>query len=164
MNQVLSVLIWALPVSFCLHVTEEFVFPGGFIKWYHQYRPLFAAVNPFHYFKVNTIGFLLILATAISTASTGKGYSGFLIASSFLSCNEIFTHISGAIKIRCYSPGMLTGAVLYIPLTILSYLTVFETGKLDIPTMALCIALSPLLEIFFLKKPAPEPTKETNKK
>lgn len=155
MNQLLSILIWALPISLCLHVTEEFAFPGGFIKWYHKYRPQFSAVKPFHYFKINAIGFLLVLATAILTASTGNGYGGLLVVSGILSCNAIITHIIGAVKTRHYSPGMITGAICYIPLTVLSYLAVFASGKLDLPTMVVCIALSPLMEVVFLKKPAP---------
>lgn len=153
-DQILSILIWTLPVSFCLHILEEFIFPRGFIKWYHHYRPQFAAVKPFHYFKVNAIGFLAILATAI-VVSMGKGYGGFLLVWSFLSCNALFTHVSGAIKTRQYSPGMITGILLYLPLTVISYILAIETGRLDIFTIAVCIVLSPLLEIIFLKKTVP---------
>lgn len=152
MNEVLFVLTWALPISFVFHLIEEFVFPGGFIKWYHHYRPQFEADTPFHYFKVNAIGFLAILATAIST-SMGKGYMGLLIVWGFLSCNALFTHVSGAIRTKEYSPGMITGIVLDLPFTVLSYITIIAAKKLDIFSIAICIILSPLIEIIFLKKP-----------
>lgn len=153
MNKVLSVLIWALPLSFSFHLIEEFVFPGGFIKWYHHYRPQFSTDTPFHYFKVNAIGFLAILATSIIT-HMGKGYGGFLIVWGILSCNALFTHVSGAIKTKQYSPGMVTGIVLDLPLTLMSYISIIVTGKLDIPSIIVCIVLSPIIEIIFLKKPS----------
>jgi hypothetical protein len=41
-----SFLIWALPVSFCLHGAEEFFFPVGFMRRFHQYRLKFAEGKP----------------------------------------------------------------------------------------------------------------------
>lgn len=155
MNKLISVLVWVLPISFCLHVAEEFLLPGGFIKWYHTYRPKFSMVRPSHYFKVNAIGFMLILATAIVTSKTGGGYGGILIIYGFLSWNAITTHVLGAIKTKQYSPGMITGVVFYLPLTVISYITVIELKSLDILSLIFCIVISPLLEIFFSKKPGP---------
>lgn len=39
MIAVMPLLLWAVPVSFALHVVEEFFLPGGFMPWYHQFRP-----------------------------------------------------------------------------------------------------------------------------
>lgn len=154
MYKISSLLVWALPISFCLHVMEEFLLPGGFIEWYHRYRPKFARVKPSHYVKVNGIGFLLILETAIK-ASKGSGYNGLLIVWGLLSCNAVFTHLLGAVKTRQYSPGMVTGIALYLPLTVLSYIAVVQLNRMDLFSLLFCIAVSPLLEIVFLKRPAP---------
>lgn len=155
MSKIISILIWALPISFCLHVAEEFLFPGGFIKWYHDYRPKFAKVKPSHYIKVNAIGFIVILAIVISINIMGSGYGGFLIMCGFLSCNAIFTHVLGAIKTKQYSPGMITGIVFYLPITVISYIALIESNRLDIPSLVFCIVISPLLEVLFSKKPGP---------
>jgi hypothetical protein len=31
-----------LPAAIMLHVTEEFLYPGGFIEWYKEFRPALA--------------------------------------------------------------------------------------------------------------------------
>lgn len=153
MDKLFSFLVWSLPVSFCLHVTEEFFLPGGFVRWYHQYRPKFAGGKPSHYFKVNAVGFLAVLLTSIS-ASRGNGFAGVLVVSGLLSCNAIFTHLFGAAKTKRYSPGMITGSVLYLPLTLVSYAAAIQFHKLDPVTLLFCVAVSPLPEIVFAKRKA----------
>lgn len=148
MDKILPLLIWAMPVSFLLHFTEEFFFPGGFITWFHRYRPKCKGTKPSHYVAINGLGFLLILAAAIHMSISHSGYGALLIVFGMLSCNGIFTHLLGAVRTRSYSPGMVTSVVLYLPLTVLSYLTIIPSGRLDPASLLLCIAFSPLLELY----------------
>ena len=148
MDKFLPLLIWAMPVSFLLHVTEEFFFPGGFIAWFHRYRPKCEGTKTSHYVAINGLGFLLILGTAIQLSVFHSGYGSLLIILGILSFNGIFTHILGAVRTRSYSPGMVTSLVFYLPLTVLSYLAVIQSGRLDFTSILLCIALSPIMELY----------------
>ena len=148
MDKILPLLIWAMPVSFFLHAAEEFFFPGGFIAWFHRYRPKCAGTKTSHYAVINGLGFLLILAVAFKLSVSHSGYGGLLIIFGMLSCNGIFTHLLGAARTRSYSPGMVTSVVLYLPLTMLSYFAVISSGRIDLASLLLYIALSPLLELY----------------
>lgn len=152
MNKFIPILLWSLPVCLCLHVIEEFIFPGGFIHWYHKYRPKFSGVKPSYYYKVNAV--YIAASFFLAKTTTGKdGYRAFLIVWGFLSCNALITHVRGAIVTKHYSPGMITGIFLYLPLTIVSYSIILATNTLDIYSVLVCAAISALLEVLFAKKP-----------
>ena len=154
MDKILPLLVWAMPISFLLHVTEEFFFPGGFISWFHRYRPKCEGTKTSHYIAINVLGFLLILAAAIKMSVSHSEYGNLLIILGILSCNGIFTHLLGAVRTKTYSPGMVTSIVLYLPLTVLSYLTVLSSGRLNPAWLPLCIALGPLMELYsVLRRP-----------
>lgn len=85
-----------------------------------------------------------MLALAIIIVLTKDNYAGLLIVFGFLSCNAVFTHVVGAIKTRSYSPGMVTGVLIYIPLTVMSYIVLYETGKETIGMIIACLIISPL--------------------
>lgn len=58
------VLLALLPIVFGLHVTEEFVYPGGYISWVRVYRRRFADTPGSFYVKINAIpgiGMVLLL-------------------------------------------------------------------------------------------------------
>lgn len=154
MDKIIAVLLWILPVSLCLHVIEEFIFPGGFIKWYHNYRPKFATVTPSYYLKLNTVAIVASFILAITTNGR-NGYRAFLIVCGYLSCNAIFTHIQGAVKTRQYSPGIITGSFLFLPLTVISYVYFLKTGTVDLFSAIICLVVSPLFELvlYTIRKP-----------
>lgn len=148
MRQVLSILNWLLPIPFCIHVCEEFIIPGGFIKWYNTYRPRFSYWSPRSYYIENAIFIALTFYGAMQNSPFI-----FLMIGSFLSFNAIATHIRGAIVTRRYSPGLVTGAALYLPITVAGYIIVLVNGYLSIPWVLLALAIGPLLEAIFALRP-----------
>ncbi len=152
MKELFSILIWCLPISFCLHVCEEFILPGGFIKWYNNYRPKFAYRKPISYYIENLVFIALTFNVAYHT-TTQHNLVVFLIVCGFLSFNAVITHIRGAIITRQYSPGMITGIVFQIPVAIMSYSIVLKSGYLNISSVMICLLVSPLLEAIFAFRP-----------
>jgi uncharacterized membrane protein len=132
---------WSLAIAAATHIGEEFVWPGGFKEWWIAYRPATAAhvTNRFLVF-INTLllGMAILIAFAVRFPR-GNGVAAWLTLAALLFSNAIF-HILGAIETRRYSPGMITGICLYMPLTVMGYIHFVQTGRATIPT-AICAAL-----------------------
>jgi hypothetical protein len=139
-------LIMLLPITFGCHVIEEFIFPGGFIEWNKSYRPHFAgAMTTSFLFRVNAIPLGVSVLTTLGAFNYMGGYSrggicSWLAFMSILAFNAIY-HIWGAFRTKQYSPGMATGILLYIPLTIYSFIYFLRMGAVDIFSAIGCLAI-----------------------
>jgi hypothetical protein len=124
----MPLLFWWPLLAAALHIWEEFVFPGGFADWDRGYRPAYkASITPRLHLFMNA---LLILA-CVSVGSAGptrSGVASWLTLSALLASNAIF-HVVGAIQSRSYSPGMVTGLLLYFPMAVYGYTYFLRTGQ-----------------------------------
>lgn len=125
-----STLAILLAAAAMLHVTEEFLFPGGFANWY-------ARLVPPKKEKKNNGGFLVwintfmmcAIAFAIHFGDTKLGHSIWYDVAAILMANACF-HIWGVFKLKAYSPGVVTGVLFYIPLFIIGTIQLVGTGIL----------------------------------
>lgn len=110
-------LLWALPLFIALHVTEEFAFPGGFIKWIaaHNSQRL---KHTWYYVAINGIAILAGVVIAL-TASGVVGYCVFIWLVTFMATNAL-SHVIASAQVRAYCPGSVTGTVLFLPLLMMS--------------------------------------------
>lgn len=146
-------LVFLLPIAFGLHVLEEFIYPGGFISWDNVFRPKYTGTPASYYVKVNAlpaIASLLVVLGAFDYAGKFSfGIRSWLALLTFLAWNAVF-HIRGALRTTRYSPGMVTGILLYIPLAIVSYVHFMKSGVIDSPSIVLCViaalAIQPILD------------------
>lgn len=123
-----STLAILLAAAAMLHVTEEFLFPGGFADWYAKLVPPKKA-------KKNNAGFLVwintfmmcAIAFAIHFGDTPLGHNIWYDVASILVANACF-HIWGVFKLKAYSPGIVTAVLFYIPLFIIGTLQLVATG------------------------------------
>jgi Protein of unknown function with HXXEE motif len=128
-------LAWSLAAAACLHIFEEFVYPGGFKAWWQAYRPDVAG-SVSNRFLVFTNVLLVVSAIAVALAvqaPRGNGVAAWLTLAALLFSNALF-HIRGAIQSKRYSPGMITGIVLYMPIAIYGYYTFLESGRASTTT------------------------------
>ena len=140
------VLIFLLPITFGLHVFEEFIFPGGAMEWFKLYRPQYAeAFTESYLFKINA--FPLILSGLVSLgafdyrgAFSFFGIRAWLAFLFFLALNGIF-HIRGTIQTKHYSPGVVVSIVLFIPLAVISFIYFLGAGVVDIFSAIICVAV-----------------------
>lgn len=124
-------LAWALLCAAALHIFEEFVWPDGFAAWYRRYKPGRArSITPRFLVIINVL--LLILcydAAVLLTRSYGRVV--WLLTAALLAGNAVW-HLIGTVETRSYSPGLVTGLVLYIPLAVVGYLRILSFTGTDV--------------------------------
>jgi hypothetical protein len=140
------ILVFFLPITFGLHVTEEFIFPGGMEEWTKSYRPQLAgAITQSYLFKINAIplvAFLLVSLGAFNYMGTYSfgGLYAWLVLMSIQAFNALF-HIRATFRTRQYAPGVVTGIVFYLPLAIVSFVFFIKTGAINIFSAIGCLVI-----------------------
>jgi hypothetical protein len=108
---------WLLPIAVIAHIIEEFVFPGGFIQWYRDYRPDIApSITKSRLTIINAI-FIAVSFMPLLLGPSTQGISWLLALTSIAAVNALF-HILGSARTKTYSPGEVTAMFIYLPLTI----------------------------------------------
>jgi hypothetical protein len=121
----LSLAYWLPLLCVIPHLVEEFIWPGGFMAWDRGYRPQFSAsITPRALWSINS----LLVAAAILCAAMGessrRGASLCLVLMAILGGNALF-HLRAVLRTRRYSPGVVTGALLYLPACAYAYMMFF---------------------------------------
>jgi hypothetical protein len=126
----MPLLAWSLAIAAGLHIIEEFVWPGGFKAWWLAYRPGTAgSVSNGFLVGINALLMFMSVAVAFAVqAPRGNGVAAWLTLAALLFSNAIF-HIIGAAATRRYSPGMITGSLLYMPFAVIGYVHFLRTGR-----------------------------------
>src|ERR1700754_4536117 len=142
-----SLLAIILPACIMLHVTEEFLFPGGFIEWYQELVPSkTAGIRPGYLVWINTlmIGVCVIPAAG---AAAGTNFIAWYAVAAIAGANAIF-HIAGVVKLKKYSPGVVTGVLLYLPLACYGTWFVLSTGAISFIRVIVILAIAVGYHIF----------------
>ena len=124
----------------CLHITEEFFLPGGFADWDRRYRPAFArSITTRFHVIINAL--LLVLCYDVwAMRRSPVGPYLWLVVAALLFSNAIW-HLRGAWKTRRYSPGMVTGLLLYVPMAPFGYVYFIRHASVSIAGAAAAFAL-----------------------
>jgi len=139
------ILAYCFPIAFTFHVLEEFILPGKGEDWFRLYRPRFASRYTEAYFvKINAIGFAGAALVPLGLLDYRGAYSlggifGNMIFAAALLANAYY-HVRGSITTRRYSPGTLTGIVLYVPIAVAFYTQLLRTGAASWILAILCFA------------------------
>ena len=133
-------LFWIPLIAASLHIIEEFVFPGHFSEWYVKYKPdIKRSVTKRFLIIIN--GLLLILCyDVIALRSSQTGIVLWLVVMALLGANGIW-HIRGAIKTRSYSPGVITGTLIYLPLAIYGYIFFLQSKQVSVLTALIAFVI-----------------------
>lgn len=110
-------LSWALIAAPLLHICDEFVFPGGFVRWYRAYRGAeVTSITPRFLVIINAVMVVTCIDAAYSIGEA-SGVALWLGMAALMATNGVW-HDYAALRSRTYSPGMVTGTLVYIPLAI----------------------------------------------
>lgn len=123
-----------------LHLTEELAWPGGFIGWYRWYRSDYArAITRGFIVGVNALLVALTIAIGI-LGDSPRGAALWLAVAALLGINGIW-HLQATVRGGRYSPGVVTGTLLYLPMAVGGFVYFLRTGRATIGT-AVASALS----------------------
>jgi hypothetical protein len=113
-NWVFAALVGAAVV----HILEEYVYPGGFADAFKKLLPRSSHLfTPKFHLSVNGIFILLCLMSAF----IGKANLVLSLSVFGLIFTNAVLHIRGAVVTREYYPGVISGVLIYIPLTLYAY-------------------------------------------
>ena len=108
-----AALLWLIPPAYMAHLAEEWWGGPGFPAWVALVagRPL----PPGAFLGINAVA-LVFLLVGLRAASRRESAGWIAIAvATVLSLNAVL-HLAGSVLTRTYSPGLITGIVLYLPL------------------------------------------------
>ena len=133
-------LYWTPFGAASLHIVEEFVYPGGFAAWDRRYRPGIRNSITLRFHVIINSLLLVACYDVWALRSSPIGVAAWLIVTTLLFANAVW-HVVGSVKTRSYSPGVLTGLLLYVPLTVYGYVRFLHTGQASVPMAILAFAV-----------------------
>jgi hypothetical protein len=133
-------LLWAPFAAACTHIVEEFVWPGGFMTWYRQYRGPAAAsrITPRFLVLINA-ALLFGCWDAAAARESLMSRAVWLAMCALVGANGCW-HLWAAVRTRGYSPGVVTGTLLYIPLAAYGFATYIGSGRVS-PAIAIAAGI-----------------------
>lgn len=111
-NPRLTPFAWYLPLAYSVHILEEYYAGAGFPKWFSSIFQVDLSETDF--ININTIGLSVMLIHAI-LYTLGKAKNLALVAfGTVLFVNGVI-HLTASTITWGYSPGTVSGTLLYLP-------------------------------------------------
>jgi hypothetical protein len=112
-------LLWLFPLSYAAHIAEEWWAGGGFTRWLAALG--FDSLGPGALLAWNGIGLTsTIIGCRLAARRDAFGWIAVTIAAATL-LNAV-THLAASVVSGTYSPGLITGVTLWMPLGLLTLL------------------------------------------
>ena len=112
-----------------IHMGEEYFYPGGFMDVMKRLGPKFAPlVNAPMAIIINGLQLLFCIATIV----VGKKAPIFSMSIAGLLFINGWMHIMGCVRTKGYAPGVITGVLLYIPLSVYAYYLFISSSQLTL--------------------------------
>ncbi len=110
-----------------VHMGEEYFYPGGFLDFMKRLNPRFAPrTTPMLAVVINGLQLLLCIAAVV----VNEKYPVFSLSIAGLLLVNSLMHLLGSIRIRGYTPGLVTSVALYLPLSVYAYSIFLSAGQL----------------------------------
>ena len=140
-------IFWAPLIAASLHIFEEFVFPGHFSEWYKKYKPAIKKSITTRFLIFINVGLLIICYDISAFGPSELGVATWLGVMAMLAANEVW-HLRGVLKTRSYSPGIITGILLYIPLAVYGYVLFLSTNQIAISLALLAFLIGASFQLW----------------
>ncbi len=151
MNWLLQNIYFILLGSVILHMTEEFLYPGGFADDFKSFiKKLGLEINNYQIVTINILFLSLILFVVLF----GNNYPLIGLSAVFLAMLNGAAHIIQTVNLKRYFPGVITGTLLYLPAGLLAmgYYDVAFSKKIIAMFIAAIFHLIPFLIIIIFRK------------
>lgn len=103
---------WLLPIAFLLHLAEEWF--GGLLQW--TVDALGNGISVRRFITINALAFPIFLAGTWAALYSPRMVWFVVLFATVLGLNGVL-HTFATLGLWQYSPGVITGAVLYVPLS-----------------------------------------------
>ena len=111
------------------HMGEEYFYPGGFMDFMKRLNPGFA---PLVTVPMAVIINGLQLVLCVVAMWVGRTFPIFSMSVAGLLFINGLTHMLGCVKVKGYVPGVITGLLLYLPISIYAYYLLITSGQLTL--------------------------------
>jgi hypothetical protein len=130
-----------------VHMGEEYFYPGGFMSLMKRLNPGFASfVTTRMAVLINGLQLLLCVAAIV----VGRKALAFSTSPAALLFINGLIHLGACFRIRGYAPGVISGILLYLPLSVYTYCVFVGSGQLTVSATI----ISCLLGLFYQAVPA----------
>ncbi len=127
-----------------VHVVEEYFLPGGFMNVMKRFNPRFAPlITAPMAVVINGLQLVLCVLAMI----VGEGAPVFSLSVAALLYLNGCIHVFTALRLRGYAPGLVSGALLYIPLAAFSYAVFISLDKMNLAQVLISAALGVLYQV-----------------
>ena len=105
-------LVLLAPLVFIVHVVEE---APGFVAWFNSLVP--RGITQRSFLTVNAAALVITVLLVVLVVASHDGVSGLLLAAwvGFLFLANGILHLIGTLAHARYSPGVVSGTLLYLP-------------------------------------------------
>jgi Protein of unknown function with HXXEE motif len=111
---------WGMAVAAVIHAAEEYIYPGGFLRWMRSVFPR-SAPSVGGAIVINGAFFALVLSPLVSDPQSTPIFS-MSIATLLLANGAL--HVTGTYWTGRYSPGAITSVLGYFPAAIFTWITI----------------------------------------
>lgn len=116
-NDVPSIFLWLPALAVAAHLIEEFVWPGGFPDWYRHYPPGYVTTVSTRFLIIVNLVFIALALLPPVLGASPRGFAIWTVVAAIAAANGVF-HLIAVLRTHTYSPGVVTGIALYMPLAI----------------------------------------------
>lgn len=109
---------WLFPLTYLAHMAEEYGAGEGFPQWFS--RAFDARFSNDDFIALNSLAFVLMTLGAWQASRRRAVASVYLPALGTLIAVNALAHLVGSLVTARYSPGAVTGALLWLPLGLLT--------------------------------------------
>src|SRR4030042_4765546 len=117
---------WGLVAASCAHVVEEYVWPGGVLESAKEVAP--EAFENASMPIIVGVNASMILG-CLNGALMRKRYPVFSLSMASLLFVNAIIHTVASIRMKKYMPGLATGLVLYVPLSVQAFSSYKKSPK-----------------------------------
>ena len=118
MNRETASIVWLFPLTYAIHLAEEYAVAGGFPLWAD--RALGIQLTIFEFAAWNVCGLALMCIGAWLVARDSK-FRFIEIALAVAVLSNVAAHVIGSVMTWTYSPGLITALALWVPLGVFRF-------------------------------------------
>jgi hypothetical protein len=143
--------LWLPLLAISAHLCEEFLWPGGFIEWYRHYPPGFVAAVSARFIVIINIIFVAFAVTPPLLGPSPQAWGSWVVVACIAAINGLF-HVVATVRGRKYSPGVITGALLYVPLAVIGIIRLHQQGLVSTGTVAQGVIIAGVYQLWSTRK------------